>query len=88
MTTIKNINDPNSIATDIFGGLVNYYNGALKLISPDAGVKNNIQDNKVSLLFGGGNGHEPIYHGLIGKNFADGSSCEDIFPRTFSNCKS
>ena len=42
-------------------------------------MKNNIPDGKVSLLIGGGSGHEPIYHGLVGRNLADGAACGDIF---------
>jgi dihydroxyacetone kinase len=33
----------------------------------------------VALLVGGGSGHEPIYHGLVGRNLADGAACGDIF---------
>jgi dihydroxyacetone kinase len=33
----------------------------------------------VGLLIGGGSGHEPIYHGLVGRNLADGAACGDIF---------
>jgi dihydroxyacetone kinase-like protein len=33
----------------------------------------------VALLIGGGSGHEPIYHGLVGQNLADGAACGDIF---------
>ena len=31
------------------------------------------------MLVGGGSGHEPIYHGLVGKNLADGAACGDVF---------
>ena len=42
-------------------------------------MKNDIPDGKVALLVGGGSGHEPIYHGLVGRNLADGAACGDIF---------
>jgi dihydroxyacetone kinase-like protein len=38
-----------------------------------------LPDGKVALLVGGGSGHEPIYHGLVGSNMADGAACGDIF---------
>ncbi|MCB1233526.1 MAG: dihydroxyacetone kinase subunit DhaK [Verrucomicrobiae bacterium] len=34
---------------------------------------------KVAIVSGGGSGHEPIYHGLVGRNLADGAACGDIF---------
>lgn len=79
MAITKIINDPNNVAVDLLDGLVDYYNGTVSLISKGAIAKNNIPANKVALLVGGGSGHEPIYHGLIGENFADGASCGDIF---------
>ena len=79
MSIKKIINDPNSVAADLLDGLVDYYNGSIKLISPGAIVKNYIPDDKVGLLVGGGSGHEPSYHGYVGKNLADGASCGDIF---------
>ncbi|MEZ5301011.1 MAG: dihydroxyacetone kinase subunit DhaK [Verrucomicrobiales bacterium] len=34
---------------------------------------------RIALLIGGGSGHEPIYHGLVGKNMGDGAAAGDIF---------
>ena len=34
---------------------------------------------KVGLLIGGGSGHEPLFHGFIGDNMADGAPCGNIF---------
>ncbi|QXD22852.1 dihydroxyacetone kinase subunit DhaK [Opitutia bacterium ISCC 51] len=75
----KIINDPNTVATELLGGLVDYYNGDASLVSPGVIAMNDIPDDKVTLLVAGGAGHEPIYHGLVGKNFADGAACGDIF---------
>lgn len=75
----KIINDPNTVATELLDGLVDYYNGDASLVSPGVIAMNDIPDNKVALLVAGGAGHEPIYHGLVGKNFADGAACGDIF---------
>ena len=75
----KIINDPNTVATELLDGLVDYYNGDARLEAPGVIVMNDIPDNKVALLVAGGSGHEPIYHGLVGKNFADGAACGDIF---------
>lgn len=75
----KIINDPNTVATELLDGLVDYYNGDASLVSPGVIAMNDIPDDKVTLLVAGGAGHEPIYHGLVGKNFADGAACGDIF---------
>jgi len=75
----KIINDSKTVAADLLDGLVDYYNGDASLVSPGVIVMNDIPDNKVALLVAGGAGHEPIYHGLVGKNFADGAACGDIF---------
>jgi dihydroxyacetone kinase-like protein len=75
----KIINDPHTVATELLDGLVDYYNGDASLVSPGVITMNDIPDNKVALLVAGGAGHEPIYHGLVGKNFADGAACGDIF---------
>jgi dihydroxyacetone kinase-like protein len=42
-------------------------------------VKTSLKPGKVGLLVGGGSGHEPLFHGLIGENMADGAACGNIF---------
>jgi dihydroxyacetone kinase len=34
---------------------------------------------KVSLVVGGGSGHEPLFHGFVGKGLADAAACGNIF---------
>lgn len=75
----KLINDPLNVANELIEGLVDAYNGECKYVGKRSIVKNDIPDNKVALLVGGGSGHEPIYHGLVGRNLADGAACGDIF---------
>ena len=75
----KLINDPLKVADELLEGLVDAYNGDCKYVGTRSIVKNDIPDNKVALLVGGGSGHEPIYHGLVGRNLADGAACGDIF---------
>lgn len=75
----KIINDPNAVATELLDGLVDYYNGEVEKISPGVIAMKDIPEDKVALLVAGGAGHEPIYHGLVGKNLADGAACGDIF---------
>ena len=75
----KLINDPLKVADELLDGLVDAYNGSCKRVGKRSIVKNDIPDGKVALLVGGGAGHEPIYHGLVGVNLADGAACGDIF---------
>lgn len=75
----KLINDPLNVANELIEGLVEAYNGECRYVGKRSIVKNDIPDNKVALLVGGGSGHEPIYHGLVGRNLADGAACGDIF---------
>ena len=75
----KLINDPLKVADELVDGLVEAYNGECRKVGARSIVKNHIPDNKVALLVGGGSGHEPIYHGLVGRNLADGAACGDIF---------
>ena len=75
----KILNDPNEAAAELLDGLVDYYNGKVIKVGPGAIALSDIADDKVGLLVGGGAGHEPIYHGLIGPGMADGAACGDIF---------
>jgi dihydroxyacetone kinase len=75
----KLINDPLKVADELLDGLVEAYDGQCKKVGVRSIVKTEIPANKVSLLVGGGAGHEPIYHGLVGTNLADGAACGDIF---------
>lgn len=75
----KLINDPLKVADELLEGLVEAYDGQCLKVGSRSIVKKEIAENKVALLVGGGSGHEPIYHGLVGTNFADGAACGDIF---------
>ncbi len=41
--------------------------------------KKEIDDNKVSLISGGGSGHEPAHAGFVGKGMLDAAVCGDVF---------
>ncbi|KKO52844.1 dihydroxyacetone kinase subunit DhaK [Paenibacillus sp. DMB20] len=41
--------------------------------------KKHINENKVSLISGGGSGHEPAHAGYVGKGMLDAAVCGDIF---------
>ena len=75
----KLINDPLKVADELIDGLVEAYDGDCVKVGTRSIVKKDIPDGKVALLIGGGTGHEPVYHGLVGTNIADGAACGDIF---------
>ncbi len=75
----KLINSPLDAADELIDGLVEAYNGECYKVGTRSIVKSNIASDKVALLVGGGAGHEPIYHAMVGKNMADGAACGDIF---------
>lgn len=79
MAQKKLVNDPLKVADELLDGLVEAYDGECKKVGRRSIVKTNIPEGKVALLVGGGSGHEPIYHGLVGRNLADGAACGDIF---------
>lgn len=41
--------------------------------------KKQINENKVSLISGGGSGHEPAHAGFVGKGMLDAAVCGDVF---------
>lgn len=42
-------------------------------------IKRDLNKNKVTLISGGGSGHEPAHGGFIGKGMLDGAICGDVF---------
>jgi dihydroxyacetone kinase-like protein len=76
----KILNDPLKVADELLEGLVLANDGkVVKLPGVNALVRADIPDDKVALLVGGGSGHEPLFHGFVGLNMADGAACGDIF---------
>lgn len=75
----KIINNPLNCADDLFDGLILAYDGKAKKVGTRSIVMNQLRPDAPALLVGGGAGHEPIYHGLVGKNMADGAAVGDIF---------
>ena len=79
MLNKKLVNDPLKVADELLDGLIEAYDGECVKVGRRSIVKASIPQGKVALLVGGGSGHEPIYHGLVGRNLADGAACGDIF---------
>lgn len=76
----KVLNDPKKVVAEMIDGLVYANDGRVrKLPGHNAIVRTDLPDSKVALLIGGGSGHEPIFHGLVGRNMGDGAACGQVF---------
>jgi|SRR5581483_9658321 dihydroxyacetone kinase-like protein len=76
----KIINDPRNVVPELIEGMVEAYHGRVRLLPNGFGfAKTEIPEGKVALLIGGGSGHEPLFHGFVGDNLADGAACGYIF---------
>lgn len=76
----KIINDPRDVVSELLEGLVEANHGRIRALEGVAAlVKTALPPGKVGLLIGGGSGHEPLFHGFIGHNLADGAACGHIF---------
>ena len=75
----KIMNQPENMVSEMCNGIVLAhpeleFDRKYKVIK-----KKRINENKVSLLSGGGSGHEPAHAGFVGKGMLDGAVCGDIF---------
>jgi dihydroxyacetone kinase, DhaK subunit len=75
----KIINQPETLVREMCNGLVMAhpgleFNSKYKIIK-----KKDINAAKVTLISGGGSGHEPAHAGFIGKGMLDAAVCGDVF---------
>ncbi len=75
----KIINKPEDLVTEMGYGLV-LAHPELEFIKKDKIIKKKaINEHKVSLISGGGSGHEPAHAGFVGKGMLDAAICGDVF---------
>jgi len=75
----KIINKPEHIVSDMCSGIV-LANDKLLLNSKYKVIrKKEMNKSKVTLISGGGSGHEPAHAGFIGKGLLDAAVCGDVF---------
>jgi dihydroxyacetone kinase len=75
----KIINRPETVVIEMCNGIV-LAHPELELIEKYKVIKKKvINKDKVSLISGGGSGHEPAHAGFIGKGMLDAAVCGDIF---------
>ncbi len=75
----KIINKPEDLVTEMGYGLV-LAHPELEFLKKDKIIKKKaINEHKVSLISGGGSGHEPAHAGFVGKGMLDAAICGDVF---------
>lgn len=76
----KILNDPRHVVAEMIEGLVLANDGRLAKLPDHAAItRTDLPEEKVALLIGGGSGHEPLFHGLVGRNLGDGAACGQVF---------
>ncbi|KAL9170050.1 hypothetical protein ABFS82_04G118600 [Erythranthe guttata] len=81
----KLINDPNDVVTEFIEGLVETYPGLQYLDGfPEVKVVlradvSGLTYDKVSVISGGGSGHEPAHAGFVGEGMLTAAICGDVF---------
>lgn len=76
----KVLNDPKKVVAEMIDGLVLANDGRVRKLPQHAAIiRTDLPDSKVALLIGGGSGHEPIFHGFVGRNMGDGAACGQVF---------
>lgn len=75
----KIINKPENLVMEMCNGMVMAHPELEFLKKYKIIKKKVIDENKVSLISGGGSGHEPAHGGFVGKGMLDAAVCGDVF---------
>lgn len=76
----KIINNPEKVVSEMLQGYISAYSHFYyKHPEVNSVILKNRRRNKVSLVIGGGSGHEPMFSGFVGKGLADAAACGNIF---------
>lgn len=75
----KILNEPDNLVNEMCRGIV-YAHPELELLEDYKVIKRKkINKEKVSLISGGGSGHEPAHGGFVGQGMLDAAVCGDVF---------
>ncbi len=76
----KIINDPDHVVEELLEGFIAAH---ARYYEPVPGVNGVLlrqrRKNKVTLVVGGGSGHEPMFAGFVGRGLADAAACGNVF---------
>ncbi|WP_270941701.1 dihydroxyacetone kinase subunit DhaK [Romboutsia lituseburensis] len=75
----KIINKPENVVMEMCNGIAMAHPELEFVKKYKVMKKKNIDKNKVSLISGGGSGHEPAHAGFIGNGMLDAAVCGDVF---------
>ena len=75
----KIINQPETLVMEMCNGVVMAHPELELLKKYKVIKKKEMNENKVTLISGGGSGHEPAHAGLVGKGMLDAAVCGDVF---------
>ena len=75
----KFMNQPEHMVMEMCNGLVLAHPELEFLKKYKIIKKKTINENKVSIISGGGSGHEPAHAGFVGKGMLDAAVCGDVF---------
>lgn len=76
----KIINEPSLVVEEAMEGFIAAHKNIYEKIGSTNSVK--LTDNrkgKVSMVIGGGSGHEPLFSGFVGYGLADAAACGNVF---------
>lgn len=75
----KVMNQPETLVMEMCNGMVMAHPELELLKIYKVIKKKEMNENKVTLISGGGSGHEPAHAGLVGKGMLDAAVCGDVF---------
>jgi len=73
------MNQPETLVMEMCNGMVMAHPELELLKIYKVIKKKEMNENKVTLISGGGSGHEPAHAGLVGKGMLDAAVCGDVF---------
>jgi len=76
----KIINHPQNAVGEFIGGFASAHERFYERVPGVNGITSKTRrKGKVSLVVGGGSGHEPMFIGFVGKGLADAAACGNVF---------
>ncbi len=76
----KLLNNPTEVPSEQLEGLLYACRGKLLKVDGYSGVyRDDIRNDQVVVVTGGGSGHEPMFAGYVGQGLADAAALGEIF---------
>lgn len=75
----KIINSPDTVVQEMCAGIALAHPEISLIAKHKILLKKTLDPDKVSLISGGGSGHEPAHAGFVGKGMLDAAVCGDVF---------